>query len=137
MKKYRCSVCHQYKAQKGFYSDSSNHRGIGSRCIECDAIYRKDAGSKRGKYFRDYSLLNKEKIQAKWKSDEALKVGKIKRQPCELCGVRAEKHHDNYSEPLKVRWLCRRHHMQHHNGAKDNIPPSEIGRKYHERFKSI
>jgi hypothetical protein len=40
--------------------------------------------------------------------------GLILRQPCEVCGARAEMHHDDYAKPLEVRWLCREHHLAHH-----------------------
>lgn len=41
--------------------------------------------------------------------------GKLKRQPCEVCGKRkAEMHHARYDRPLEVRWLCRPHHLEHH-----------------------
>jgi hypothetical protein len=33
---------------------------------------------------------------------------------CEICGEPGEKHHDNYSKPLEVRYLCTRHHAEHH-----------------------
>lgn len=41
-----------------------------------------------------------------------LRRGKLKRQPCEVCGTRKqiEMHHDDYSKPLAVRWFCRTHH---------------------------
>jgi hypothetical protein len=44
----------------------------------------------------------------------ALRKGILERQPCEVCGEKADAHHDDYSEPLKVRWLCRRHHIREH-----------------------
>lgn len=45
----------------------------------------------------------------------AIKSGKLVRQPCEVCGVpKSEAHHDDYSKPLDVRWLCRTHHVEHH-----------------------
>lgn len=32
-------------------------------------------------------------------------------QPCEVCAApMAQMHHDDYSRPLAVRWLCREHH---------------------------
>ncbi|MFC3331681.1 hypothetical protein ACFOEM_04310 [Paenalcaligenes hominis] len=37
------------------------------------------------------------------------------RGDCEVCGKsKVDAHHDDYSKPLEVRWLCREHHMQHH-----------------------
>jgi hypothetical protein len=46
----------------------------------------------------------------------ALKQGKITRQPCEICYTTDDvhAHHDDYSKPLDVRWLCRKHHNEHH-----------------------
>jgi len=32
---------------------------------------------------------------------------KLTKQPCEKCGAKkVEAHHDDYAEPLNVRWLC-------------------------------
>lgn len=45
----------------------------------------------------------------------ALRKGTIKRGACEVCGsLRVDGHHDDYSKPTEVRWLCRRHHRAHH-----------------------
>lgn len=38
--------------------------------------------------------------------------GKMKPQPCEVCGKKAMAHHDYYSKPLEVRWLCSTHHQE-------------------------
>lgn len=44
-----------------------------------------------------------------------LQRGKIKKQPCEICGSSiAEAHHDDYNKPLEVRWLCKKHHAEWH-----------------------
>jgi len=42
-----------------------------------------------------------------------LRRGKLLRRPCEVCGTseRVEMHHDDYGQPLLVRWLCRTHHL--------------------------
>jgi ribosomal protein S27AE len=45
----------------------------------------------------------------------AIRVGKLVRQPCEQCGAEpGHAHHDDYSKPLDVRWLCRPCHTEHH-----------------------
>jgi hypothetical protein len=36
-------------------------------------------------------------------------------QPCEVCGKEAvHAHHDDYSRPLDVKWLCPFHHKERH-----------------------
>lgn len=45
----------------------------------------------------------------------AINQGILIKQPCEKCGkVKVDAHHDDYSKPLDVRWLCRKHHLEHH-----------------------
>ena len=40
---------------------------------------------------------------------------KLDRQPCEQCGaLPADAHHDDYSKPLDVRWLCESCHGIEH-----------------------
>lgn len=67
---------------------------------------------------RRWAERNPDKRRAQSRLREALRAGKIVRGPCERagpdCNGRIEAHHDDYSKPLKVRWLCRRHHAQHH-----------------------
>ena len=45
----------------------------------------------------------------------AVQRGALVRMPCEVCGNKqADAHHDDYSKPLDVRWLCRAHHAEFH-----------------------
>ena len=45
----------------------------------------------------------------------AIRDGKITRQPCIVCGdPKSDGHHEDYSKPLDVMWLCRKHHAEHH-----------------------
>lgn len=48
---------------------------------------------------------------------ESIRKGELMRGPCVICGnEKADAHHEDYSKPLDVRWLCRYHHLQHHRG---------------------
>ncbi|HXJ61834.1 MAG TPA: hypothetical protein VNU68_34775 [Verrucomicrobiae bacterium] len=41
--------------------------------------------------------------------------GKIVPQVCEVCGSPdTQKHHDDYSKPLVVRWFCQQHYRAWH-----------------------
>ncbi len=63
-------------------------------------------------YFKRYP----EKKRAANLVYKALKSGKLIRQPCEACGTtsKVQAHHDDYSKPLNVKWLCQRDHLKHH-----------------------
>ncbi len=53
----------------------------------------------------------------------ALRDGKLIRQTCEVCGERSQAHHDDYSKPLEVRWLCAKHHADWHKHNTPKCPP--------------
>ena len=45
------------------------------------------------------------------------RAGRLIKQNCEVCGdPKTEAHHDDYDKPLDVRWLCKKHHEEHHHG---------------------
>lgn len=46
------------------------------------------------------------------------KRGNIQRQPCQVCGERAERHHPDYSDPWNVVWVCRKCHLDMHEAAR-------------------
>ena len=112
MKKYKCYLCQQYKLPNEFHKDKYRSSGLSSRCKKCNAELVKKID--RTDYFYQYRLENKLKLQAKWKVKYALKTGKIKRKVCEICGKKAEAHHEDYSKPLEVKWFCHKHHMGVH-----------------------
>ncbi len=63
------------------------------------------------------------KVLAQKKAAYAMRKGKLIPQPCEVCGAfpilrdgrrGVHGHHDDYSKPLEVRWLCNVHHGEAH-----------------------
>jgi hypothetical protein len=69
----------------------------------------------------DYQATKKKRaskplrFRAHWTVANALRSGELVRSPCEVCGAaEVDGHHDDYSKPLDVRWLCRTHHCEHH-----------------------
>jgi hypothetical protein len=74
-------------------------------------LHKGDKAETRRLYERKYP----ERISAKHKVEYAIHVGKILKQPCEICGAEyTQAHHDDYSKPMVVRWLCIKHHRQYH-----------------------
>jgi len=60
---------------------------------------------------------NPEKRRAHWKTEKAIKTGKIlKPDACSKCGWIGvlHAHHPDYSEPLAVMWLCPSCHGKEH-----------------------
>lgn len=79
-------------------------------------LANKRNADKRGQKQREYAKANKLKVQARSAVLVAMRQGKLKRQPCEKCGSARyiQAHHDDYSKPLEVRWLCAICHKRHH-----------------------
>ena len=76
-----------------------------------DPTKRKEANAK-------YKAADPVRTKAHAATSNAIRDKRLERKPCEVCGARAEAHHDDYSQPLAVRWLCRKHHLQHHVKAR-------------------
>ena len=55
-----------------------------------------------------------EKYRARYTAGNALRDGRLQRQPCHFCGSEddLEMHHPDYSQPLRVYWLCRTCHRK-------------------------
>ena len=64
---------------------------------------------------KKYREDNKIKAYAHGVVSYGIKLKVIKRGSCEICGDKqTHGHHDDYSKPMEVRWLCSKHHNQWH-----------------------
>ncbi|PTL55773.1 hypothetical protein C7Y72_19280 [Paraconexibacter algicola] len=58
---------------------------------------------------------------------QAVRDGRLVPQPCERsgdeCSGRIEAHHDDYGRRFDVRWLCQKHHREHHNNHGQETAP--------------
>lgn len=58
---------------------------------------------------------NPEKVRCHNAVARAIRSGKLVRGACEVCGEeKTHAHHDDYTKPLEVRWLCPQHHGTTH-----------------------
>lgn len=63
----------------------------------------------------EYWKTNGIKRRAQAMVNNRVHDGLILRQPCEICGKeKAQAHHDDYAQPLAIRWLCSFHHRDWH-----------------------
>ena len=107
-----CKACDK-QMSKDYYRD--NHSKVRQRL---DKYKTTDEGRQTAR--KSYSRMwekHKEKMLARNKARYALKTGKIEKCRCmywilfdwNCCGI-MEMHHDDYSKPLDVTWLCQKHH---------------------------
>jgi hypothetical protein len=62
------------------------------------------------------------KVNARSRLRTAICKGRLAKQPCEVCGsIEVEAHHDDYSQPYNVRWLCPTHHREHHKRLRASV----------------
>lgn len=64
-----------------------------------------------------WERANPEKKRAHYKVRYALRIGKLKRPAhCSRCrkAVKVQAHHEDYNQPLQVKWLCASCHRLNH-----------------------
>ena len=139
---WRCGTCKIYKSNSEYYEDGKTAVGISSVCKSCHiacAIRTRDPENARQNnviYMRRARALNPikflerdrlagakkrklspEKVAARNAVNSAVKRGDlVKPKSCENCGQekRLTGHHDDYTKPLMVRWLCYSCHGKEH-----------------------
>lgn len=136
-----CFKCHRLLPISEFYRHSmmaDGHLNKCKECTRCDVIQNRRL---RVDYYMEYdnkrSALphrvakrkqilacqaeeNPEKMKARYAAGNALRDGHIRREPCYFCGGKEnlEMHHPDYSQPLRVYWLCRTCHRKLDNMTK-------------------
>jgi hypothetical protein len=67
------------------------------------------------------NALESVKQACRRETHKAIRQGILKYLPCEVCGLddaSVQAHHDDYTKPLDIRWLCSWHHAEHHKNQK-------------------
>lgn len=100
--------------------------------------YRKKNAEKMREYKRIYNAKwrkengypsekkHKEKYPEKYRARQAHNAfiyrGKIKREPCIVCGeIKSQAHHEDYSKPHDIIWLCGIHHKKVHMSSLEIV----------------
>lgn len=105
-----CLVCESKAAAARYRKNVEHAREVGKRYQASEA----GRAARERKYERNKREVM-HKLRARRTVNNHILNGRICRQPCEICGeTKTDAHHDDYTKPLDVRWLCRRHHLEHH-----------------------
>lgn len=94
----------------------------GPRCVACprmpESPKKNRCNSCHAAYMRNWRKTHKPQGEAALRANARAYLnvyvhrGKIDKLPCEICGgLNVEAHHEDYSKPLVVRWLCRGEHL--------------------------
>lgn len=131
-----CIRCSRVLPLDGFYAAPSNGDGHSNKCKDCCLAAAIANRMARIDYYREYdrarfgterrqqSLSRRQrryresnpiKNAARAAVNRNVRSGALVKKPCEVCGATdVDGHHDDYSKPLEVRWLCRKHHLELH-----------------------
>lgn len=80
------------------------------QCKDCYRTWRqerKNDPTKKEKVFKEY-------VRAFTRN--CIKSGILVKENCKVCGTNEniEAHHEDYTKPFDIIWLCRMHHREHH-----------------------
>lgn len=107
-RKYVCAACESRAACEWAKKNRDRKRESNNR-------YSRLRSGKRAAATAAYRTRHPERARAHWAVQTAIRNGTLVKIPCEVCGLlRSSAHHDDYSKPLLVRWLCHAHHMELH-----------------------
>lgn len=130
-----CIGCGESKPLNEFYSHPMMADGHLNRCKPCcKAAARTNREAKPAQY-QMHGLLraqhperkaqvaaynrrrrerDPEKYRARTAVGNAVRDGRLKRQPCKCGATKVQAHHHDYSKPLDVVWLCFGCHRREH-----------------------
>lgn len=133
-----CFKCTLSLPRSDFYRHAKMADGLLGKCKACTksdvSIHRyanhekvkeydreRTKSQKRLEHLRDnckkFRFENPEKYKAHSLVSSAIKCGRLSKLPCSICSVTGRgvhAHHDDYSKPLDVIWLCSQHHHNRH-----------------------
>ena len=110
---FKCDYCDAWAYNKpSAYKRKKRH----FCCQDCYSKYRAEKLPREEQHaYKNGGLsmeAKKQRLRTRSDLNHAIRDGKIKRKPCEVCGKSAEAHHEDYDKPFEIRWLCKKHHWE-------------------------
>ena len=128
-----CTKCKRSLPYEMYSKNAARSLGLSPRCKDCQRIERLKSADWHKEYLRKryaedpefrsrralqaHKADTPEKIIARRRVNDRIATGTLVRGSCKICGKpKADAHHEDYSKPLEIIWLCRSHHKQYHAG---------------------
>lgn len=104
-----CGKCKKAAYMRGWYAKRTlEQRRESVRSRDPEAVERADRNRKRPDYHR-------ERERVRLQTRRAVASGKIEKGNCARCASPlVHAHHEDYTKPLEVIWLCPYHHSERH-----------------------
>lgn len=125
MARLTCKSCGLGKNHSEFYKHRFTASGYETSCKICTrARSKRWRAEKPEKVNEQHKLRDPNKIMARRRLNDAIRKGRIKKPICcEHCGLmeKLHGHHEDYSKPLEVIWLCPTCHSKLHFERGDRL----------------
>lgn len=122
-----CKSCHCKKCKENRNADIKEYRK--KQRERCSTEKGEEIAKKAYKKFllsgnharrnKEWRNKNPEKYQAHLAVKAALRNKMLERKNCAVCGEKGQAHHEDYSRPLDVIWLCQAHHSNYHTEKRN------------------
>jgi hypothetical protein len=110
-----CFKCGAMKPLTSYYKHPMMADGHLGKCIPCTRDDVNKNRQEKAEYYKAYDRKRGFRVYDELKVKVRAATKKLDRKPCEFCGnPKSDGHHDDYTKPTEIRWLCRKHHMEHH-----------------------
>lgn len=116
---FECDYCHKDTIERKSHYDRKKRHFCSQKCY---SKFRAELLPKEEQFAYGTGYPEEERAKrrkARSELNHYLRDNHIERKPCEICGEKAEAHHDDYGKPLEVRWLCFKHHREWHKNHEN------------------
>lgn len=106
---YKCPTCDSRRAVE--YARQHRDKKRASN----NAYHARMSPDKRNAITAAYRARHPDRKTAHQSVQTAIRNGTLVKSVCVVCGnPKTHGHHDDYTKPLEVKWLCHAHHMELH-----------------------
>ncbi len=121
-----CGNCHEFKPVDCFHISRAEKDGLAWRCKKCAAEYRKEYKKRKGgwgeAHLTEQGPRHKRRTKQQEQAGYLARRAYPKAQHCSNCDRHGgHRHHEDYSEPIDIVWLCPSCHTKYHAGRKKAI----------------